>query len=46
MVADQLGHERPSLTRDVYLARKAIHPQAAGALEGVFGSPSPKGVGK
>jgi integrase len=33
MIADQLGHARPSMTQDVYLARRALDPQAAEALE-------------
>ncbi len=36
VAADQLGHARPSLTQDVYFARKAVHPRAAEALEGIF----------
>lgn len=32
-VADQLGHARPSMTQDVYMARKARNPQAKAALE-------------
>jgi hypothetical protein len=37
VVADQLGHARPSLTQDVYvhLARNTVHPEAASALESV-----------
>jgi integrase len=45
MVADQLGHERPSLTQDVYLGRKTIHPQIATALEGVFDASQTKTMG-
>jgi integrase len=33
LVADQLGHARPSMTQDVYLARRAVDSQAATALE-------------
>jgi integrase len=33
LVADQLGHSRPSMTQDVYLARRAVDSQAAVALE-------------
>ena len=33
LVADQLGHSRPSMTQDVYLARRAVDSQAATALE-------------
>lgn len=32
-VADQLGHSRPSMTQDVYLARRLINRRAADALE-------------
>lgn len=33
LVADQLGHARPSMTQDVYLSRRAVDSQAARALE-------------
>jgi len=33
LVADQLGHARPSMTQDVYLGRRAVDSQAAEALE-------------
>lgn len=33
LVADQLGHSRPSMTQDVYMARRAVDSQAALALE-------------
>ncbi|SDR08861.1 tyrosine-type recombinase/integrase [Actinopolyspora saharensis] len=36
VVADQLGHSRPSLTQDVYMGRKAVTEDAATALETVF----------
>ena len=29
LVADQLGHSRPSMTQDVYLGRRAVDSQAA-----------------
>jgi integrase len=38
VVADQLGHSRPSMTQDVYLGRKAVNRLAADALEGAFGT--------
>jgi integrase len=38
-VADQLGHARPSMTQDVYLARRILNPRAAEALERAFGTP-------
>jgi len=40
-IADQLGHSRPSLTQDVYLARKAVNPATAHALEHAAGQQSP-----
>jgi integrase len=40
VVADQLGHSRPSTTQDVYMGRKAVNPAAAEALEGAFGEES------
>jgi len=40
VVADQLGHSRPSMTQDVYLGRKVVSPQAAAALDHAFDSPS------
>jgi integrase len=33
LVADQLGHSRPSMTQDVYLGRRAVDSQASLALE-------------
>lgn len=33
LVADQLGHSRPSMTQDVYMGRRAVDSQAAQALE-------------
>lgn len=33
LVADQLGHARPSMTQDVYMGRRAVDSQAAAALE-------------
>jgi integrase len=36
-IADQLGHARPSLTQDVYMARRAVGEHAATALEEMFG---------
>lgn len=52
LVADQLGHSRPSMTQDVYLARRAVDSQAALALEAALrgmtlnGEKGGKGVGK
>jgi integrase len=33
LVADQLGHARPSMTQDVYMGRRAVDSQAALALD-------------
>ncbi|MER7078504.1 Site-specific recombinase XerD [Saccharopolyspora kobensis] len=33
VIADQLGHSRPSMTQDVYMGRKAVSRQTAAALE-------------
>lgn len=38
-VADQLGHARPSMTQDTYLARKAVDRKAADAWEGALDRP-------
>ena len=37
MIADQLGHARPSMTQDVYMGRRAVDPQVAAALKGGLG---------
>jgi integrase len=39
LVADQLGHARPSMTQDVYLGRKQVSQRAAAALEAALGAP-------
>ncbi|GAB3479404.1 tyrosine-type recombinase/integrase [Amycolatopsis cihanbeyliensis] len=36
VIADQLGHARPSLTQDVYMGRGAVSTDAATALENVL----------
>lgn len=36
LIADQLGHSRPSMTQDVYMGRTAVSRQAAEALEGAL----------
>lgn len=41
LVADQLGHSRPSMTQDVYLGRRAVDSQAALALEAALRDASP-----
>jgi integrase len=37
LMADQLGHARPSLTQDVYLARRVVSDAAAHALDEALG---------
>ena len=37
LIADQLGHARPSMTQDVYLARRAVSDAAARALDEALG---------
>ncbi|WP_045309568.1 site-specific integrase [Lentzea aerocolonigenes] len=39
VVADQLGHARPSMTQDTYLARKQVDRKAADALESALDKP-------
>lgn len=36
VIADQLGHARPSLTQDTYMGRAAVMSATALALEGLF----------
>ena len=33
-IADQLGHARPSMTQDVYMARNVLNPADGGSLGG------------
>ncbi len=33
VIADQLGHARPSMTQDVYMGRKVVNPANADALQ-------------
>lgn len=40
MVADQLGHARPSMTQDVYLGRRTVDRRTADALESALGTES------
>ncbi|MGH1565140.1 site-specific integrase [Mumia sp. DW29H23] len=42
LVADQLGHARPSMTQDVYLMRRKVDSQAATALETALGDTVPQ----
>ncbi|MGH3424606.1 MAG: tyrosine-type recombinase/integrase [Nocardioidaceae bacterium] len=48
LVADQLGHSRPSMTQDVYMGRRAVDSQAALALEAALGelAANPQSNGK
>lgn len=39
VIADQLGHSRPSMTQDVYMGRKAVSRRTAAALETALTSP-------
>ena len=36
VIADQLGHARPSMTQDVYMGRRSRNPETAAALEGAW----------
>lgn len=36
LIADQLGHARPSMTQDVYMGRRAVDQRAADVLEGAL----------
>ncbi|OQO93027.1 site-specific integrase [Saccharomonospora piscinae] len=40
LIADHLGHARPSMTQDTYLGRSTVNPATAAALEGLFDNPS------
>jgi integrase len=44
LVADQLGHSRPSMTQDVYMGRRTVDSQAALALEAALRDMSGDGV--
>jgi integrase len=37
VVADQLGHARPSMTQDVYMGRGMVNPRAVVALDAELG---------
>ena len=41
VIADQLGHARPSMTQDVYMGRKAVDARVAEALEDALGKTPP-----
>jgi integrase len=36
VIADQLGHSKPSMTQDVYMGRTAVSPDAAAALQAAW----------
>jgi integrase len=44
LVADQLGHSRPSMTQDVYMGRRSVDSQAAEALERALRDAFPGGA--
>lgn len=44
VIADQLGHTRQSMTRDVYMGRKALDARVAEALENALGKAPPDEV--
>jgi integrase len=44
VIADELGHARPSMTQDVYMGRKVVDPRVAEALEDALGK-TPRGEG-
>ena len=37
VIADQLGHARPSMTQDFYMGRKVVDARAVAALEEALG---------
>jgi integrase len=41
VIADQLGHARPSMTQDVYMGRKVVDARVAAALEDALGKTPP-----
>ena len=43
LVADQLGHSRPSMTQDVYMGRRTVDSQAASALDAALRDAMPNG---
>jgi len=42
VIADQLGHARPSMTQDVYMGRKSVDSRASAALETALEIPGPE----
>ncbi len=44
LIADQLGHARPSMTQDVYMGRRAVDRRTAQALESALRDAAPGGV--
>jgi integrase len=41
VIADQLGHARPSTAQDVYMGRKVVDARVAEALEDALGKTTP-----
>jgi integrase len=41
VIADQLGHARPSMKQDVYMGRKVVDARVAEALEDALGKTTP-----
>jgi len=46
VIADQLGHARPSMTQDVYMGRKVVDARVAEALEDAGEDPAQRGSGQ
>ena len=44
LIADQLGHARPSMTQDVYMGRRAVDSRTAQALEAALRDAAPDEV--
>jgi integrase len=41
VIADRLGHARPSMTQDVYMGHKVVDARVADALEDALGKTTP-----
>lgn len=44
LIADQLGHTRPSMTQDIYMGRRAVDSRTAQALDAALRDAAPDGV--
>ena len=42
VIADQLGHARPSMTQDVYMGRRSVDSRASAVLETALELPGPE----